>query len=347
MAVIFFLAGGLLASFAARVPAVQERFGLSEGALGLAFLTLEAGAVIGLPLGGALCARAGSRRALRVGFVVYPVGLAAIAWSPFEALFACALGTSLVDVAMNVQGVERERRTGRRVLSRLHAAHSLGVLAGGLGGTLAAALAIPVTAHLAAVAALGLAMGQVATSRALAEPRGEGPAFALPRGPLLGLGALAFCAFLVDGAANNWSAVHVRAVGGSQAQSAAGFAAFASALVAGRLAGDRFANLRASGALATCGALICVLAPGPWVALAGWAIVGLGVATVAPALMRAAGPSPAAIAAVTSIGYLGSFTGPPLIGGLASLSGIGAALVVVVAAAAAIVALASRARMRA
>jgi hypothetical protein len=63
--------------------------------------------------------------------------------------------------------------------------------------------------------------------------------------------------------------------------------------------------------------------------------------------MRAAGPSPAAIAAVTSIGYLGSFTGPPLIGGLASLSGIGAALVVVVAAAAAIVALASRARMRA
>src|SRR5919112_2039242 len=100
MPAVFFLAGALLASFAARVPAVQARFGLSDGALGLAFLALETGAILGLPLGGALCARIGSRRTLRIGFAVYPAGLAAIPWSPFLGLFGCALGTSLVDVAM-------------------------------------------------------------------------------------------------------------------------------------------------------------------------------------------------------------------------------------------------------
>src|SRR3954447_16960681 len=105
-AVIFALAGGQLASFAARVPAIQERAGLSAGALGLAFLALEAGALLGLPLGGGLCARLASRASLRLGLLVSPAGLAAIPLAPFLALPVCALGTSVVDVAMNVQGLE-------------------------------------------------------------------------------------------------------------------------------------------------------------------------------------------------------------------------------------------------
>src|SRR5215204_4925558 len=52
---------------------------LSSGELGLAALGLEAGAVIGLPLGGALTVRAGSRRALQVGFAIYPPALLATA----------------------------------------------------------------------------------------------------------------------------------------------------------------------------------------------------------------------------------------------------------------------------
>src|SRR3954447_578639 len=109
-AVIFALAGGQLASFAARVPAIQERAGLSAGALGLAFLALEAGAPLGPPLGGAPCARLrhrgfarcgglGSRASLRLGLLGWRAGLAAIPLAPFLALPVCALGTSVVDVA--------------------------------------------------------------------------------------------------------------------------------------------------------------------------------------------------------------------------------------------------------
>src|SRR5215207_2333984 len=74
-AIVFFVTGAVFASFAARVPAVQERLDLSHGTLSLAFLALNAGAVAGLPAGGALAGRLGSRAALRAGYAVYPPGL--------------------------------------------------------------------------------------------------------------------------------------------------------------------------------------------------------------------------------------------------------------------------------
>src|SRR4051812_3663217 len=77
LAVVFGLAGGITASFAARVPAVADGLGLSPGRLSLAFLALEAGAVAGLPAGGALTARCGSRRSLRAALAVQPAALLA------------------------------------------------------------------------------------------------------------------------------------------------------------------------------------------------------------------------------------------------------------------------------
>jgi hypothetical protein len=81
-------------------------------------------------------------------------------------------------------------------------------------------------------------------------------------------------------------------------------------------------------------------------ALAGWAVVGAGASVIAPAVLGGAPgasdlPSGVAIAAVTTVGYLGSFTGPPAIGGLAELTGLSAALLLLIAASAAIVLLAS------
>jgi MFS family permease len=351
-AVVFALAGGLLATFAARVPAIQERAGLSAGELGLLFLALEAGAIAGLPLGGTLSARIGNRRALRIGLAVYPAGLAWVGTTVWlaPALFVTAVGTSVVDVAMNAQGLELERRLRRPLLSRLHAAHSAGVLAGGLGGTLAAALGVPVGAHLVGVAGLGLVAGQLATLAVTDAPRAPGPLLAWPGRPLLWLAALAFAAFLVDGAASNWSAVQV---GGGEVLAAAGFAAFASGLLAGRLVGDRTVArlgpervVRLAGAVASVGVLAALVVPS--LALAGWFAAGFGIAPVAPVVMRAAGTKGAvapamAIAAVTTVGYLGSFTGPPLIGGLAAVIGLDAALGVVLLACAAVAALAARA----
>src|SRR4051794_37088428 len=167
-ALIFFLTGAVFAAWSTRLPAIKEGLGLSDGALAVAILGLEAGAIAGLPLGGALVARAGSRAALRLGFSAYPLGLVAVGLASgvgqlAAALAAMAFANSIVDVAMNAQGVELERRSDRPLLSGMHAGHSLGLAAGGLAGTLAAATDVPVRTHFGLTAAAGLVAALLAT----------------------------------------------------------------------------------------------------------------------------------------------------------------------------------------
>jgi MFS family permease len=349
---LFFLTGLVSATWAARIPAVQAQLELSPGELGLAVLGLEAGAVAGLPAGGTVATRLGARAALLLGFAAYPPALLAVALAPGLAalaatLAAMAFANSVVDVAMNDQGAELERRAGRPLLARLHAGHAFGVLTGGLVGTAAAAAGVSARAHFAAVAAGALLVGHAAAHRlprrALA---GHAGGLAWPGRALLLLGAVAFCAFLLDGAAYAWIAVHMRAEhGATPALAAAGFTAFAAALAAGRLAADRLverhgrANVaRAGAALAAAGIGVGLLAPSAWLALAGWATFGAGLAPVAPVVLGAAAgaatlPPAVAIAAVTTVGYVGSFTGPPLVGALAAPLGLTAAMALMAAAA--------------
>jgi MFS family permease len=342
-----------------RIPAVQDTLNLSSGELAVAILGIEGGAIVGLPLGGALSARRGSRTSLRLAFAVYAgamvlVGVAPSLGALTAALAVTALANSVLDVAMNVQGVELERRYRRPLLSRLHAGHSFGVLAGGLIGVGAAAAGVGVAAHFTAVALAGLVAGLLATTRLVDEPRTSGPAFARPNGRLAALAAIAFCAFLIDGTAIQWSAVHLRTEGAGQGFAAAAFAAFALAVAVGRVAGDRVIEglgraraVRAAGLLTAAGFALAIAAPGPAAALAAWAVTGAGVAVVAPAVIGAAPlvgelRAPVAIAAVTTVGYLGSFSGPPLVGVLAEAGGLTAALGLLVAVSAAMILLAPR-----
>jgi predicted MFS family arabinose efflux permease len=342
---VFAVTGFVFATWAARIPAVQDRLGLSEGALGVAFLALNAGAVVGLPGGGALVSRLGSARSLRAGFALYPPALVNAALAPglgtlVAALLVMAAANSVIDVAMNTQGAELERRYGRPVMSGLHAGHSLGVLGGGIAGAAAAAAGLATSVHFAAAAAIAMAAGQAATHALLDEPRAGGPRLALPRGRLLTLGLVAFCAFLTEGAANDWSAVHLRrAHGAGPGTAALAFVAFTLALSLGRLAGDRIAGrgrvraVRGGAAVAVAGVAVALAAPDAAIALAGWSLLGAGVAVMAPTVLGAAATTgasaPAAIAAVTTVGYLGAFSGPPVIGGLAELVGLTGALTLV------------------
>jgi MFS family permease len=324
---VFFLTGMVITAWATRIPAIQDRLDLSPAGLSLAVLGMEGGAIAGLPLGAWLVARWGSRMSLRLGFVAYPAGLIAVAPAPglgtlTLALIAMAAANSVVDVAMNAQGAHLEHRTGRPELSRLHAGHPIGLVAGGLAGTAAASAHAPVGPHFAVVAAVGALLGLLATRWVLHEPlRPRQPTFTRPHRRLLQLGIVAFFASLATGAAENWSAVHMTGErGASPGLAAAAVTAYAVALAAGRLAGDRV-----------------IAAPTIPLAIMGWALLGLGLAAVTPAVIGAApqlvdAPPATAIAAVTTISYLGSFTGPPLIGLLTEYSTLTLALGTMVAA---------------
>src|SRR3954447_4061431 len=362
---MFFVVGSYGAAWGTRIPAIKADLDLASGALAVAILGLEGGAVLGLPAGGALVARLGSRRTLRLGFAVFAPGLVAVGLAASlpalaAALAVMALANSIVDVALNSQGVEIERRSGRPLLSGLHAGHPLGLVAGGLAGTAVAAAGVSVEAHFVVAAATGLLIALVAGVWLVAEPdRGRQPAFVRPTRRLLLLGLLAFCAFGLDGAAYNWSAVDLRTQHDAAAGlAAAAFTGFALSLAVGRIFGDRLVArhgrvrvVQACAVVTGVGAAIVVAARGALLGLAGWALFGLGLAAVAPTLLGAAprtgdAPPALAIAAVTTIGYLGSFTGPPVIGGLAQATSLSTALLALIAASVVLAALAKPALAR-
>jgi MFS family permease len=349
VAVVFAVTGATFATWAARVPAIQDRLHLSEGQLGLALLGLTAGAVVGLPAAGALVSRWGNRRLTALGFTVYCLGLILVAGAPSLPLLVAALaafgaGNSAVDVGMSVQGIATERRYARPLMSGFNAMFSIGTVAGAAAGTVAAAVELSVILHFAIAAGVLLFTGLAAASRFQGRSThgAEHARLRLPDRRLLLLGLIAFAAFITEGVMQDWSAVYLRAVGGaSPGIAAAGFAAFVAAMTIGRLAGDRVV-LRAgprsytiaSAGTAMVGFAVVVTAPSTAAAVTGYVLVGLGLAGLAPVVFSLAGHHPSiaegpAVAAVSTIGYFGFLAGPPLVGGIAEATDLRVAMAVV------------------
>ena len=358
-AACFLLTGFVSASWASRVPAIKDGLGLSDGQFATALLGLEAGAVVGLQLGGLVVPRTGSRRALTAAVLAFSCALLGPAVAPTflvlaGSLFLFAVLTSVADVAMNAQGVAVQRLMGRPVLSGMHATHSLGGILGAGGGALAARLdAAPLPHFLVAAVVAGIACiaasphllpsgvdaVEVSSEAASAPRTGVRQWFSGWTAPMVLLGALAFCVTLADGAALNWSAVYIAdALGGTEVLGAVGLGVFLGALMLGRLVGDRLVSrfgavavFRAGTVVAGAGFGGALLIDTAIAGLIGLGLLGAGIANALPLAIGAGsndpGETPAtATARVSTLGYLGSFVGPVLIGGLASLSSLPFAL---------------------
>ena len=360
---IFFLNGVGIATWVVRIPAVKERLYLSAGLLGLALLAVAVGALASMVFTGSLISRLGSRPVVGATALLFAFALVPPSLSPNLPLLALSLvllgaANGALDVSMNAQAVAIEKEYGKPIMSSFHAAFSVGGLAGAIGGGLIASLGVGVTPHFLG-AAVAIALGVIVARRAMLPAEVDaggsegGPAFARPTRALLGLGMISFCALLGEGAVGDWSAVYLKSsLGTGPGFAATGYAAFSLMMVAGRITGDRLTGylgparlVRLGGAVAAVGLGLSLAVGHPLVALAGFASAGAGFSIVFPLALSAAGrtkgtaPGPA-LAAVSTLGYTGFLAGPPIIGFLAQLLDLGAALYVVVLLSAAIVPLA-------
>jgi MFS family permease len=365
VATAFFVNGAVQANWVTRIPTVQEELGLSAGALGTALLGLPVGLVAIVPVTGLLVARFGSRLVTRYSAPLYCLSLVLPALASnlpllFLALAAFGAGAGALDVAMNAHGVAVERRYRRPILSSFHGLFSVGGFAGAAAGGVVVSLGIGTTQHLLG-AGLSLGIVALAASRWLLPSNTDaartGPTFALPSWSLVGLGVIAFCVLLGEGAMADWSAVYLQGdIGTGPGLAAAGFAAFSLTMAVGRLAGDRINQrlgpmtlTRLGGTVAAVGLLVALLTDRPVVAIVGFACVGVGFSTVFPVVVSAAGndasmASGPAIAAVTTVGYFGLLTGPPLIGFAPELATLRGSLGIVVVLSAIIALLAGNTR---
>lgn len=347
---LFLVLGLVYASWTGRIPALREALDLDVAQLGVVLLGGGVGAVAAFPLSAWLVSHFGPRLSCWLAGIALLLILPAVALAPsmgwlIGVLFALGAAFSCLDVAINALGAAQEKRAGHSIMSLLHAWFCVGALLGALlAAGLAHALFSPllhfVLVTLLLIVPLWWICRRLPDDRPLATTAAQSrPQFlALPHGALVALGVIGFCGAMTEGSIAEWSGVFVKdhlGVGDGAAPLA--FAAFSGAMLIARLRADpwkdRYGARRivATGSLlAACGIVIAVFAPLMAGSLIGFALAGVGVASVFPFVFSAAGQHGAlALAGVATMSYSGGLIGPPLIGFLAHSFGMQAALVFV------------------
>jgi MFS family permease len=365
-AAIFFLNGFGFATWVSRIPAVRQALNLTEGALGTALLAIAVGALVAFPLAGRGSVIRGARAVTIATGLAYCVVLPGPTFAGGFLMLALLLflfgaANGAMDVAMNALAVEVETFVGKPIMSSFHGMWSIGGLTGAGVGALFAKQDISPQLHLLIVAsvltvALLVARHWLPPSQPHASPESVAH-FALPERAMLGLSGIIFCAFLIEGAMADWSAVLLHdSLKTTAASAALGYAAFSLAMTSMRFAGDRLVIQWGAVRLLRCTNVVGALAfaAALWVQHVGltmlaFALIGFGMATVAPlvfgaAARRARHGAGHGIAAMATAGYGGFLVGPPLVGWLAQASSLRVALGVLAILALAITALAHHLR---
>ena len=337
------MAGLCFSSWASRIPAIQLRLHLSNAGLGAVLLALPTGLLISLPIAGWLVARVGSRSIVIGAALLYALTLPMLGMAKNTAqlvicLFVFGMGGNMLNISMNTQAVGTESMYGRSIMASYHGLWSLAGFTGAAIGTLFVGIGLAPWEHFLIISVLALIIVALASGHLLKEDINKNeqqPIFARPDRTLISLGLIAFCSMICEGAMFDWSGVYFqKVVQPENGLVTAGYTAFMCTMATGRFVGDwvttkagKKKTLQISGILTAVGLLIAVGFPYFLTAVTGFLLVGAGVSSVVPLIYSSAGKSKilspgVAIAAVSTIGYLGFLFGPPFIGFIAQASSL-------------------------
>jgi MFS family permease len=350
---VFFANGFGFGTWATSIAPLKAMLSLSAAQLSWALLAMSIGGVIAMqPASHIIQKIGGTGRGTRYAGFFYAAVLALPLLAPnlWGLIGACALvgaAICLMDVAMNAHATRIEAEWGAAINSSFHAGFSLGGLAGTGFGALMLWLQVPTHFLLLPGAAVVLLIVALATPHlgpGDTVKHKQGPIFRLPEKSIALLAVVLTLCFMSEGAMADWSGIYLTSLGETLARAAAGYAAFSATMVVGRFFGDiivrRFGRpfvIGAGCALAAFGLILATALPWFTAVVIGFALVGAGLSNVVPcvfstAAARASSPA-AGIAEVSTAGFGGFLTGPPLIGAVAAQFGMRSGIGVIAAAA--------------
>jgi MFS family permease len=339
VAAMFFMTGLCFSSWTSRIATIQQTLDLSEAALGGVLFALPVGLMCSLPFSGWIITKIGSRNLLVAALVVYSLSLVTLGLAQnviqlVICLVIFGFSSNAVNISVNTQAVAAEELYKRPILASFHGLWSLAGFTGGLIGVFMMRMHIIPWHHFAII--LGIIVLVVfITIPYLKNDKvvDSGPVFVMPDNSLIKLGAIAFCSMICEGAMFDWSVIYFKKVVLAPIDwIGAGFTAFMATMALGRFVADSFAHrfglkrtMQLSGMLTATGLLIAVIFPHFYTALIGFLFVGAGVSSVVPMVYSAAGKSKTmkpgvALAAVSTLGFMGFLIGPPIIGFIAGLA---------------------------
>ncbi|KJY16295.1 MULTISPECIES: MFS transporter [Streptomyces] len=337
----FFVQGVTFALLVTRIPAIQDRYGISDGLLPVFLAAVPVLAGVASVATEHLVKRVAPSVVLRwaqplVLLSLLGVGAGERLWHVAVALGAFGLSVGALDASMNMLGVSLQRAYGRSIMLGFHAAYSLGGILGASAAWYGAHAHLGLfTGYFPAVAVL---LPLVLLGSRTYVDRADRTA---PDGlPEKGLGAGGFalllplclvmaCAYIGDSTVANWSAKYLQDVLGSSEQTATvPYNVYMVTTLVGRAVGDlgvrRFgavAVVRGGTLLAASGFAVVAAAPGVWTGMLGFTLLGIGLCVIVPQTFAAAGrlfpgASDTAVARLNIFNYVGFLIGSPLVGAI-------------------------------
>lgn len=343
VALFFFMAGLCFASWASRIPDIKQKLQLSDAGLGAVLLALPAGLMVSLPFSGWAVTRFSSRVMVLIASAGYPLTLVLLGsvgavWQLVSCLFLFGLFGNLYNISANTQAVGVESLYQRSIMATFHGIWSLAGFSGAAIGSLMIANGLSTQQHFLIVCTGCLLVSLLAQRNILPadqQTNSDQRLFVKPDLRILKLGLIAFGCLVCEGTMFDWSGVYFQDVVEAPAKlTTLGYTVFMGTMATGRFLGDRLVvklgikpMLQGSGIIISIGLLISVLWPSVIMATVGFLLVGLGVSSVVPLVYGLAGKSKTmapgvALAAVSTIGFLGFLAGPPLIGFIASVASL-------------------------
>ncbi|MFT3825977.1 MAG: MFS transporter [Chitinophagaceae bacterium] len=338
IAVFFFVSGFTYATWASRIPTIQQQLHLNEAQLGTVLFALPAGLMLTLPVTGFLLRRYSSRYIMLIGALLFNammclLGFAALTWQLVIVLFCFGSSRNLMNISMNAQSINVQSLYSKSIIAGFHGIWSIAGFAAAALGSFMVSLNVAPSWHFLSVSVVLTVLiiyffpNSIHQQPAPHERKGK---FSFPDKSLLKYGFICFASMACEGTMYDWSAIYLqKAVLTTQSMATVGFAIYMIAMTLGRLTGDRLANrfgiksmLRYSGVLIGAGLLISSLLPYTTTAIIGFMMTGFGVSCVVPMVFSMAGKSTKlssgpAIAAVSTVGYIGFLIVPPTVGYIA------------------------------
>ncbi len=331
--IFFFLSGILFASWASRIPTIKGQLSLNDAELGSLLFILPIGSLIGLPISGYLIAKFNSKELILGSCILQASALTGIGFAQnifilgiFLFLFAFAM--RLLNIAVNTQSVNLQKFYDKPIIGSFHGIWSMGGIAGAGITSLLLSMDIDISYHFIAITAIVYIGAAISYPKLLGEDRsdkGNKLILGKPDPYIMRLGLLCFFAAICEGGMFDWSGIYFKEVLHTQIFTY-GYFTFLVFMTSFRFISDKVISKIGIGntyILSTCliisGVLLSIIFPYFWIALIGFALTGMGTASIFPMTLGLAGKSTKysagmGISIVATYSIVGMLLGPPLIG---------------------------------
>ena len=346
-AAYFLISGFGYTTWASRIPSIQQQLHLNNAQLGAALLALPVGLMATMPVTGVLLRRYSSSRIMLFGAVGFNImlgllGYAGHYWQLLLVLFCFGSSRNLLNLSTNTQAVQVQRLFDRSIMTTFHGIWSTAGFAGAALGYLMVSMNILPLWHLLTVSTTLIIMSFYFYPKMLHDLPGQitekRPLFSWPDRTLLKFAIICFTSMACENIMYDWSEIYLQqSVHTNKTMATAGFVVFMVAVTSGRFLGDRLVNsygvkpiLKYCSGLVVSGFVLTVALPNVASVISGFALIGLGVSCMVPLVYSQAGKSKtmssgAALASVSTIGYLGFLIVPPMVGFVAQAASLRAA----------------------